>query len=277
MRKYGRVSILLIAVQLLAGVVAWAQEPEPVLWVPPSQRQPTYWTRWNGGARNLPYGSSVSSSLVLQTALSMPWIQDGIGRMQSRGYLRRTDMDGASSRDGYACAVVAFEKPGVAPTAEQPIIFVSTAPIPAIDQMTGDTIAVVATQVFAGMVADSSGTVVTRETASDPSEALTVTPALNTTATVMPLMNSEDLEYRYAGYSLASNGASDPYTAVWNAIPPVWRNFGIYVGVGAAAGYAGGGGWLGAAVWGAASGVLYWFGPPCSCPPTRSDPNGTRR
>ncbi len=206
--------------------------------------------------KSLPLGTEVAGHQVLSGAYGMPMVQQSVQQFLSRGYIRRQDLDNAVSKQAYSCAVLCFEKPGTPVTDQQPVIVVITKPLPATGP-DGSQQVVLATQLFGGMLADSAGTIVGRDTPGDPSFVVTAVGSPDG-ASVQPDIDSEVLEYKYAGYSLASNGAPDPYSALWTAIPDVWQNFIICVSVAYVGGFIKGGP-VGAAISAVTVGTIYWF------------------
>jgi len=117
---------------------------------------------WSGGAQSLPYGDHVPSSTILAAARNLAAVQPALAEFESRGYLRRPDLDYASAGRGYAVAVLGYQRPGVPTSQQQACVEVVTRPliIQGIDCP--------ATQVFGGVLQDSAGLVVPVNLASDP-------------------------------------------------------------------------------------------------------------
>lgn len=93
---------------------------------PPEGGGYVYQTQWGGGPNSLPYGMG-DAAVVRHHALELTCVRSAIETMSARGYARREDLDLGATRAGYACAVIAFEKPGFDPLAhgtDQPVVLV---------------------------------------------------------------------------------------------------------------------------------------------------------
>ena len=110
---------------------------------------------WRGGVVSLPIGRGYSASEIRSAAFKLPQTQELINSFVARGYIRREDQDEAGSSDTLAYVLLAWEKPGAA--LDAPMIRVLSKRY--FDPSAGRNI--VATQAFAGVFHDSSGTLTT--------------------------------------------------------------------------------------------------------------------
>lgn len=191
--------------------------------------------RHAGGPQTLPYGHTTGwDAGIAAHAQTMPAVQHAIRTMAERGYVRRSDGDAAGTRPGYAVAVLAFEKPGAAPSAALPVVVVHTRTY----YVNGRVKWVPVTQVACGMFRDSAGVVVP---ASTPGDSAVLIAAVGGTSDLAPgeieraMAGGEDMEglihtYRwaYTTYELLNN----PPT--WNLTPGqryYWEQYGQRVAI----------------------------------------------
>jgi hypothetical protein len=218
---------------------------------------------WSGGSQSLPYGDRVIPSSVLRSARNLAVIQPAISEFMARGYVRRADLDYATVHRGYASAVLAFQRSGVATGEEQVYVGVVTRAI------TIDGVDCPATQVFGGAVVDSAGIVVP----GDPTIVcpLIVLPGTSDTGTgAIPDPSDEDFVFKYSAREFLSDAPhfhatmSTGALALYNAEARSVLNGeieGVLFGVG------GGGGGM---VFGAVVGMVFsaqnfWLSPPDTC------------
>lgn len=100
-------------------------------------------TNYHGQPQSLPFGVAITESQVLTSAHSFAAAQPALSDYIARGYIRRTDLDRAKVDGQGAVAILAFEMPGQALTAKEPVVLIHTF-------TAGETYA---TQVLGGVVA----------------------------------------------------------------------------------------------------------------------------
>jgi hypothetical protein len=135
---------------------------------------PSFYSVWDGGPHSLPYNGTTSWQDVVQHALSMNAVQLAMNEFSTRGYVRRADRDTARSVPGGSLAVIMYEKPGQVDKC--PFVMVASEAM----YLASCGGWVPSTQVLGGVLTDSCGYFVYRETPGD--EAVGVRSAL-----VMPL------------------------------------------------------------------------------------------
>ena len=118
---------------------------------------------WRGGPVSLPIGRGFSQSEILNASFALPQTQELINSFTERGYIRRPEQDRAGSSDTLAFVYLAWQKPGVATTSESPLIRILSKTY--FDPDEGRK--VTATQAFAGVLRDSSGTLTTYQSGVD--------------------------------------------------------------------------------------------------------------
>jgi hypothetical protein len=177
-------------------------------------------TQWRGGPNSLPFGMRDAAE-VRHHALELTCVQGAIETMTARGYVRRADLDLGATRDGYACAVIAFEKPGFDPLAhgaDQPVLIVATKPyfVPEVGF-------VPTTQVLGMTLRDSSGVFTLSDNPSDEIFAMIgvtsteaggalADPGLEDGAIAPhPLWNDEALEFRYTTFETSTPFMFQPH------------------------------------------------------------------
>lgn len=74
----------------------------------------------------LPTGSGTAESDIIARALLMPAVQVAMSEFESRGYVRRSDLDRAGVSDDSSMAIIAYEKPGMAVNSGQPFVVAVT-------------------------------------------------------------------------------------------------------------------------------------------------------
>ncbi len=143
----------------------------------PGEDQSTY-TEWQdmfpGDQNSLAYGSILPLA-AMDHALTMPGVIEGINNMLGHGYTREPNADYASSRQGYAVVVLGFRKPGVDIAAQEPILIVATKAfeVPNVGWRP-------ATQIYGGVIAESSGVWVPRADGDDKPLFICGTPVQTT-------------------------------------------------------------------------------------------------
>jgi len=209
---------------------AHAQQPHsrarPVQAVPDGGISGAY---WNGGPHTLPYGAA-NGGVVLDHLHAMEFMQPAIDEMQRQGYIRRQDLDLATTHEGYSSAILAFEKQGRPVDREEAIILVVTKPFWIVDFGW-----IPVTQVTGGIVCDSAGVVFTKTSAVDSALALVGTVStLSIAPGLEPMVNSDDLEFRYSCHE------NRPWSGFENHMSPgmqcLWKQWGQRMGVAAGAG-----------------------------------------
>jgi hypothetical protein len=124
---------------------------------------PSYASEWGGGTNSLPFNNGSSPTQIVAHALVLGSTQLLMSEFDQRGYIRRADKDTAYTYIGVSWAIIAYEKPNVAITQEQPTIFIETTCTyqPSAGGWVPTTMAI------AGVMADSCGRLVPRMTGVD--------------------------------------------------------------------------------------------------------------
>lgn len=82
---------------------------------------------WGGGASSLPYNiDGLTEQQLRDHALGMAGVVAAMNAFQSRGYIRRADLDTFFVGVGYSGLVLGYEKPGVPVMTKQPVILVQS-------------------------------------------------------------------------------------------------------------------------------------------------------
>ena len=79
---------------------------------------------WWGGPQTVPFGHGVPPEFMLTEARRMNMVCWAVAQMESYGFVRRADLDGAINADTTGTVLIAFEQPGYDPTTRQPCIIV---------------------------------------------------------------------------------------------------------------------------------------------------------
>lgn len=152
LRSLHRIALCLsLFAGLIAGSTAFASVPR----LDDEAPEQSVSGDWRGGVVSLPIGRGYSATEIRSAAFNLPQTQELINSFIERGYIRREDMDKSGSTDTLAYVVLAWEKPGAA--LDAPMIRVLSKRY--FDPSAGRNI--VATQAFAGVFHDSSGTLTT--------------------------------------------------------------------------------------------------------------------
>ncbi len=162
--------------------------------------------RYPGGEQALPYGYN-DAAAVLTHARTMPAVTQAIEQLVARGYVRRPDTDVAGTQRGFSFACLGFEKPGSPVSDRQPLLVVATKAfeVPNVGFRP-------ASQVYAGLFADSAGCVRVVSTPSDSAFGVVGQPIGASTSLTRTLdayfgipasplaFRDEWLEFRYTAY-----------------------------------------------------------------------------
>jgi hypothetical protein len=94
---------------------------------------------WWGGPQTVPFGDGVPPEFMLTVARRLTMVRWAITQMESHGFVRRADLDGAINADTTGTVIIAFQQPGCDPIARQPCIIVHSEAVDggAITQATG--------------------------------------------------------------------------------------------------------------------------------------------
>jgi hypothetical protein len=94
---------------------------------------------WWGGPQTVPFGSGVPPEFMLTVARRLTMVRWAVAQMESYGFVRRADLDGAINADTTGTVIIAFQQPGCDPVARQPCIIVHSEAVDggAITQATG--------------------------------------------------------------------------------------------------------------------------------------------
>lgn len=160
LRSLHRIALCL---SLFAGLVAGSTAFAAVPRLEDEAAEQSVSGDWRGGPVSLPIGRGYSQSEILNASFALPQTQELINSFTARGYIRRPDQDRAGSTDTLAFAYLAWQKPGVLTTSESPLVRILSKTY--FDPDEGRK--VTATQAFAGVLRDSSGTLTTYQTGVD--------------------------------------------------------------------------------------------------------------
>ncbi len=79
---------------------------------------------WSGGATTVPFGDGISPQYMITVARNMALVQYAVIRMETFGFIRRPDLDGAINADTAGVVIIGFEQPGFDPTVKQPCVII---------------------------------------------------------------------------------------------------------------------------------------------------------